>query len=72
MMYADRASGRTYYYFGAAGSLVCRDPDESDDMGEMGMDESQFQGLDQQLSLTESITVWVGWRQGEAAAERTG
>jgi hypothetical protein len=71
MMYADRASGRTFY-FGADGSLVCRDPDESDDMSERGMDESQFQGLDQQLSLTESITVWVGWRRGEAAAEPTG
>jgi hypothetical protein len=36
------------------------------------MNESQFQALDQQLSLTESITVWVGWRQGEVAAEPTG
>jgi hypothetical protein len=71
MMYADRASGRTFY-FGAAGSLVCRDPDESDDMSQGGMNESQFQALDQQLSLTESITVWVGWRQGEVTAEPTG
>jgi hypothetical protein len=36
------------------------------------MNESQFQALDQQLSLTESITVWVGWRQGEVSAEPTG
>jgi hypothetical protein len=49
MMYADRRGGRTYY-FGAAGSLVCRNPDESDDMDESNdmdmsddMDESQFQ-----------------------------
>jgi len=66
LMYADRTTGSTYY-FGAAGSLVCRDPEPYE-----GFNQARFQRLNQHLSLTEATTVWAGWRSGEPATEPSG